>query len=207
MRVDGSRQAGYDAFISYSQAVKGELAAALQGWLERFATPWYRPRSLRIFRDYTSLSANEDLGQTIERALEASSWLILLASPEAAASRWVNREVQWWRDHKPADRVCIVLTAGDLRWADEDNDWDWSRTTALPASARGMFTQQPLWVDLSSISTPKELDRANPVLLTAWRRSPRPSGAWTRTFSSVSTSPCIDALGGSVTAGSQGWWS
>jgi len=165
MRVDGSRQAGYDAFISYSQAVKGELAAALQGWLERFATPWYRPRSLRIFRDYTSLSANEDLGQTIERALEASSWLILLASPEAAASRWVNREVQWWRDHKPADRVCIVLTAGDLRWADEDNDWDWSRTTALPASARGMFTQQPLWVDLSSISTPKELDRANPVLL------------------------------------------
>lgn len=47
---------------------RAALATALQTWLVRFATPWYRPRSLRIFRDCTSLSASEDLWQTIEQA-------------------------------------------------------------------------------------------------------------------------------------------
>jgi hypothetical protein len=165
LRAKDSSPAEFDAFISYSRALKGELAAALQRWLERFATPWYRPRSLRIFRDYTSLSAGEDLGGTIERALASSSWLILLASPEAARSPWVNREVAWWREHKPADHVCVVLTGGQLRWSDEDGDWDWSVTTALPPGTAGMFRREPLWVDLSSVLTPAELDRANPVLL------------------------------------------
>jgi WD40 repeat protein len=165
LRAKDSPSAGYDAFISYSHAIKGELAAALQWWLERFATPWYRPRGLRIFRDYTSLSAGADLGRTIEEALASSSWLILLASPEAARSRWVNREVAWWRKHKTAERVCVVLTGGRLRWSDEDGDWDWGVTNALPSEAKGMFVREPLWVDLSSIQTPTDLDRSNPVLL------------------------------------------
>ena len=131
--------ASYAAFISYSHAVSGKLAAMLQRWLERFATPWYRPRSLRIFRDSSSLSANEDLWQTIERALAASEWFILLASPEAADSKWVRREVEWWRTHRSARRMCIALTGGELHWNDLEGDWDWGRSTALPPNARGMF--------------------------------------------------------------------
>ena len=157
--------ASYAAFISYSHAVSGRLAATLQRWLERFATPWYRPRSLRIFRDSTSLSANEDLWRTIERALSVSEWFILLASPEAAASRWVRREVEWWRTYRSASRMCIVLTGGELHWDDIEGDWDWDRTTALPPNARSMFDREPLWVDLSSVQTTHELDRSNPVLL------------------------------------------
>lgn len=102
----------YDAFISYSSALHGALATSLQHWLERFATPWYRPRSLRISRDYTSLSASHDLRGALETALSRSSWLILLASPEAALSKWVERELAWWRANRPASRVCIVLTSG-----------------------------------------------------------------------------------------------
>lgn len=155
----------YDAFISYSQAVSGKLAASLQRWLERFATPWYRPRSLRIFRDYTNLPANDDLWMTIERSLDASAHFILLASPEAAKSRWVDREVQWWRDHRQAEDFYIVLTGGELRWSEESDRWDPDHTTSLPSAAREMFASEPLWVDLSSVRTTEVLDRSNPVLL------------------------------------------
>jgi WD40 repeat protein len=165
MPNDTSRLVGYDAFVSYSQAVSGELAAALQAWLERFATPWYRPRSLRVFRDYTSLSASEDLWGTIEQALASSAHFILLASPEAAKSIWVNREVEWWRANRSSSDMYIVLTSGELRWDDERGDWDWERTTSLPPAARGMFGHEPLWVDLSSVQTVRALDRSNPVLL------------------------------------------
>ncbi|MGW3123695.1 hypothetical protein ACWDBW_42430 [Streptomyces sp. NPDC001107] len=158
-------QLDYDAFISYSSALHGVLASSLQHWLERFATPWYRPRSLRIFRDYTSLSASYDLWGALEEALSRSSWLILLASPAAAQSKWVTRELAWWRAHRPAERVCIVLTSGELHWSDADGDWDWERTDALPPSARGMFVSEPLWVDLSSVRATRFLDRSNPVLL------------------------------------------
>src|SRR5580692_7800189 len=144
MPINTPRTAGYDAFISYSQAVSGELATALQAWLERFATPWYRPRSLRIFRDYTSLSASEDLWQTIEQALSSSSHFILLASPEAAKSVWVNREVEWWRTNRPASDVYIVLTSGELCWDIERNDWDRERTPSRPPAARGMCSDEPL---------------------------------------------------------------
>ncbi|MFF3453839.1 toll/interleukin-1 receptor domain-containing protein [Streptomyces sp. NPDC002730] len=154
----------YDGFISYSQAVSGDLATTLQRWLERFATPWYRPRRLRVFRDYTSLSASHDLTDSIQRALAGTRWFILLASPRAAQSKWVEREVAWWRKNRPPERVCIVLTGGDLVWDDESGDWG-DGTDALPPSARGMFTAQPLWVDLRAVTSAKELDRSNVDLL------------------------------------------
>src|ERR1700735_1685437 len=82
----------YDAFISYSHAADGRLAPELQKALQRFAKPWYRTRALRGFRDDASLSANPDLWGSIEQALDASDHLILLASPEAASSKWVAKE-------------------------------------------------------------------------------------------------------------------
>jgi hypothetical protein len=57
----GGVTSGYDAFISYSHALDGTLAPALQTGLERFAEPWYRLRALRVFRDTTSLFANPGL--------------------------------------------------------------------------------------------------------------------------------------------------
>jgi hypothetical protein len=87
---------GYDAFVSYSHALDGALARALQIGLERFAKPWYRPRALRVFRDTASLSANPGLWSSIQNALASSAWLVLMASPDAARSPWVDREVAWW---------------------------------------------------------------------------------------------------------------
>src|SRR5262245_3977488 len=98
-----SSSASYRAFISYSHAVDGKLAPALQLGLHRFAKPWYRLRAVRVFRDEASLSANPALWSSIESALASSDFFILLASPEAAASRWVSLEVDFWLAHKPLD--------------------------------------------------------------------------------------------------------
>ncbi|HXI29627.1 MAG TPA: TIR domain-containing protein, partial [Vicinamibacterales bacterium] len=86
----------YKAFISYSHAVDGRLAPAVQQALHRFAKPWYRNRALRLFRDKTSLSASPALWPSIERALGDSEFFLLLACPESAASKWVRLEIEWW---------------------------------------------------------------------------------------------------------------
>lgn len=55
----------YDAFISYSHAVDGKLAPALQRALEKYAKSRYRRRALHIFRNETNLAANPHLLQSI----------------------------------------------------------------------------------------------------------------------------------------------
>lgn len=124
----------YDAFISYSQAADSRLAPALQSGLERIGRPWWRLRALRIFRDQTNLSVRPDLWSAIEKALGGSAWFVLLASPKAAASRWVDREVAWWLKHRSADRLLIVLTEGELSWSESVSAFDPARSSALPAS-------------------------------------------------------------------------
>ena len=88
----------YDAFVSYSHAADGRLAPALQAGLQSLAKPWYRRRALRVFRDKSSLSASPELWPAIEGALSQAGHFVLVASPEAAASRWVDQEVRWWRE-------------------------------------------------------------------------------------------------------------
>ena len=106
----------YDAFVSYSHAKDKPIAAALQSAVQKLGKPWYRRRALRLFRDDTSLSATPNLWPTIEQALGQSRFLILLASPEAAASPWVDKEVAYWLEHKSADTLLIAVTDGALAW-------------------------------------------------------------------------------------------
>ena len=79
--------AAFDAFISYSRQASGTLAAALRNGIERFAKPWYRLRSSRVFLDDASMSANTGLWSNIERGLTEADWFILLCSPSSAASQ------------------------------------------------------------------------------------------------------------------------
>jgi hypothetical protein len=108
----------FDGFSSYSHAVDGELAPKLQRALSRFAKPWYRLRSLRIFRDEASLSAKPALWSTIQTALSDSRWFIILASPLASQSPWVSKEVEYWLEHKSVGHLLIALTDGEITWDD-----------------------------------------------------------------------------------------
>src|SRR5258705_4248702 len=111
-----SAMAVYDAFLSYSHAKGKPIAAALQSVVQKLGKPWYRRRALRVFRDDTSLTASPQLWPSIEQALARSRYLILLASPEAAASPWVAKEVIYWLDRKSIDSLLIALTEGKLVW-------------------------------------------------------------------------------------------
>ena len=114
----------YDAFVSYSHAADGRLAPALQAGLQSLAKPWYRRRALRVFRDQTSLSASPELWPAIEEALSQARFFVLLASPESAASHWVDQEVRWWRENRGHDTVLIALTDGELGWDEASGDFD-----------------------------------------------------------------------------------
>jgi WD40 repeat protein len=139
----------YDAFISYSHAADNVAAPALQRALHAFARPWNRLRALYVFRDQTSLAASPELWPAIEAALADARWLLLMASPEAAASRWVAREIDWWLTHRSPKTLLIILTGGELGWDYAASDFDWRRTTCLPREVvTRRFPGEPLWVDL-----------------------------------------------------------
>ena len=124
--------AAYDAFISYSHAKDKPIAAALQSVVQRLGKPWYRRRALWVFRDDTSLTATPQLWPSIEQALSRSRYLILLASPEAAASPWVGKEIEYWLAHKSPETLLIAQTGGTLGWDHDKGDFAWA-TTHAPA--------------------------------------------------------------------------
>jgi tetratricopeptide (TPR) repeat protein len=139
----------YDAFISYSHAKDKPIASALQSVIQKLGKPWYKRRALRVFRDDTSLSATPQLWPSIEQALSQSRYLLLLASPEAADSHWVGKEVEYWLTHKSADTLLIGVTDGTLTWSEKRNDFSAKPKPPLPPVLKGRFAAEPKWVDLS----------------------------------------------------------
>jgi WD40 repeat protein len=157
----------YEAFISYSHAADGALAAQLQRALNRIARPsykWWQWWPPRVFRDQTNLAPVGDLTGEIQRALRASDSLVLLASPLAAASPWVDKEAATWRETKPPGRLFLALTEGTLEWDDARADFDPTRTTALPPSLQGAFDAEPLWVDFTGVREDRPFAR-DPLFL------------------------------------------
>ncbi|MEV4277895.1 TIR domain-containing protein [Actinoplanes xinjiangensis] len=137
----------YNGFISYSHAADGRLAPAVQRGLHHLAKPWNRRRALWIFRDQTGLSVTPALWSSIQRAIDSSDYFVLMASPEAAQSPWVNREIEHWVATKSADKILPVVTDGEWRWDRRKRDFDES-STAVPAALRGVFDEEPLHLDL-----------------------------------------------------------
>ena len=152
-------QVRFDGFISYSHTADELLAPRLQAALQTFAKPWWKRRALRVFRDQSSLSANPHLWSSITAALDASDWFILLTSPEAAGSIWVDREVAYWRDHKDPERILPVLTDGTLTWDEASGRLD--PNSSVPPSLLDAFTGEPRWVDLRWAEEETQLDLRN----------------------------------------------
>jgi WD40 repeat protein len=134
-------------FISYSHDFDARLGESLQSSLGRFAKPWYRLRSMRVFRDKSGLAANPALWDSIQQALTDSEYLLLLASPASAKSPWVQKEVQWWLQNRSVDNLLIALTDGVILWDNQAGDFDWSKTVALSEVLKGAFPAEPLYAD------------------------------------------------------------
>jgi WD40 repeat protein len=153
----------YDAFISYSHAADHRLAPELQKGLQQLARAWYKPRALRVFRDRSSLAVTPALWPAIERALEDSRYFIFLASPEAAASEWVEREIRWWLERRAANSLLVVLTGGELDWDDASNRFSVARSTALPEALTAAFPEEPRYLDLRWARTRDQVSMRVPV--------------------------------------------
>src|SRR5215470_14887268 len=102
----------FKAFISYSHTADGKLAPAVQEGLRVIAKPWYRLRTMRVFRDQTNLGTSPGLWTSIESALREAEFFLFMASPAAAQSPWVQKEVEWWLKNRSWRNFLILLTDG-----------------------------------------------------------------------------------------------
>ncbi len=141
----------YKAFISYSHFEDKEFAPELQRGLHRFAKPWFQLRAIRVFRDQSSMELTDDLWSTIEEALSESEYLILLASPKAAQSKWVELEVDYFLENRGSKSILLVLTSGEITWDSNVEDFDWGRTVSLPSNFAGKFHKEPLFIDFRDL--------------------------------------------------------
>ena len=69
---------------------------------------------------------------------------------------------------READRILLLITAGEVVWNNEARDFDWSKTTAIPRVLGGHFAHEPLYVDFRWASASEEpLTLTNPRFRTA----------------------------------------
>ena len=113
-----SEEKNYYAFISYKREDEKE-AKRLQHQLEYYQLPnqlrkdnpdlpeYVRP----VFRDMTDLEVGE-LSALIHEALEQSHYLIVVCSPRAAQSKWVNDEVEYFISLGKQDKIIPYIIEG-----------------------------------------------------------------------------------------------
>ena len=163
------RRRHYDAFISYSRSAEGEFVPRMQSMLRGFgrgAGGTSDDRDLRLFVDRTGLAAHPHLWLEIKNCLEASENLIVVASPGAAASEWVDKEIRWWLAERSIHTVYIALTSGEIVFDHDAGRIDTRATTALPPALIEQLDREPRWVDLRGPRrTPERRD--DPVLAVA----------------------------------------
>lgn len=143
----------YKAYISYSH--KDEVLAA---WLHRAIEAYRVPHGLvgrqtdtgeipnricPVFRDRADLSSATDLKDTVKEALAESENLIVLCSPDAAASHWVNEEIRQFALLGHADRVFCIIVGGELAA-------DGSVSDCFPDALAEIGLQEPLAADVRS---------------------------------------------------------
>ncbi|WP_417493285.1 TIR domain-containing protein [Maricaulis sp.] len=118
-----SGQTRYRAFISYSHD-DSRWAQRIHRALEAYRLPGnlvgtvtaqgpVPKRLVPIFRDRDDLPAAGDLTASVRAALALSDVLIVVCSPAAAASRWVNQEIDEFRSVNPHGQILAAIVGGD----------------------------------------------------------------------------------------------
>ena len=113
----------YRAFISYSHGDE-KWARWLHRSLETYRLPKHLvgqetefgpvpARFTPVFRDRDELATATNLGATLTAALEQSACLVVIGSPSAARSRWVNEEILEFKRLGRSDRIFCLIVAGE----------------------------------------------------------------------------------------------
>ena len=141
----GAEARRYRAFISYShkdKAAGDRLFKRLDGYrppraLRGRETPFgpVPAKLYPVFRDREELASSPSLAGRLEAALNASDHLVVICSPYAAASRWVNEEIRIFQRSGRGNRIHAVLVNGEP-------------VTAFPPALSEQEGSEPLATDL-----------------------------------------------------------
>jgi hypothetical protein len=118
----------YKAFLSYCHADES-WASWLHKSLESYRVPkrlvgqpgshgTVPARLTPIFRDRDELSTSVDLNEKIKDALADSESLLVICSPYAAQSRWVNEEIRYFRSLGRERQIYSIIVDGDPQASD-----------------------------------------------------------------------------------------
>ena len=116
--MNQSRQFRYVAFISYCSA-DAKWAKWIQKSIEYYRIPSFirkndpslNRRIGKVFLDTTDLNGSH-LQSPIHNAMDQSKWLIVVCSPHAVMSDWVNDEVLHFIETGKGDRIIPVIVSG-----------------------------------------------------------------------------------------------
>lgn len=153
----------YRAFLSYSHA-DAHWARWLLRKLENYRVPSrlvgtpgidgpIPARLGAMFRDRDELPSAGDLSSTIREALDASSTLVVVCSPAAAHSQWVNAEVETFRSTGRGTRVLCFIVDGDP--GSRDPTFDCFPPALLQPDAHGV-QREPLAADARAAGDGRE---------------------------------------------------
>jgi WD40 repeat protein len=118
----------YWAFISYSHR-DDRWGKWLHRKLETFRIPKrlvgvaatlgpVPTRIFPVFLDREELPVSADLSQNISEALRLSRFLVVICSPSAARSRWVNEEILSFKRLGRSDRILALIVDGEPNASD-----------------------------------------------------------------------------------------
>lgn len=153
--ADMTKSYKYKAFISYSHSDRAWAAKLLRS-LEGYRLPKRLRRAGvdgklgpakigMLFRDRDEFPAAEDLTAEVKRALTQSEFMIILCSPAAAASRWVNREIIEFKKLNGEGKILSVILSGEPFATDKSNPEEECFPPALrfKLAADGRLTTTP----------------------------------------------------------------
>ena len=110
----------YDAFISYSHSEPDSyIARKLHTMLEHYHISGKlqkisgKKKINRVFRDREELPLSSDLAANIRQALRQSEYLIVICSPRAVSSEWVQKEIEVFLETHEKDKILTLLVDGE----------------------------------------------------------------------------------------------
>ena len=146
-----TRPLRYRAFMSYSHSDErfaGRLHRRIEGYrMPRSVVGKSTPRGevpsklSPVFQDRNELPAANSLKEEVISALSDSACLIVLCSPAARASRWVNQEIALFRSLHPDRPILAALLDGEPADAFPD---------ALTAPGSDGLAREPIAADFRS---------------------------------------------------------
>lgn len=119
----------YACFISYRHSDNTEQSGEWASWLHQQLETYTVPPSLvgklnrsgkkipkriyPVFRDETSAASSSNLTDELHEALKRAENLIVICTPSAAQSPWIDEELRFFKAHRGADHLFGIIVAGD----------------------------------------------------------------------------------------------